>query len=95
MLFSKPALPKSLEHWFLDPNLVEGLRAALEDPVLQTAIASLLSAAAPSLGNALDADKNSLRLSWLAGYNDAFRDLHKLTVQPRRAQDVESWAHIH
>lgn len=94
MLFSKPTIPKSLEHWYLDAKAVDDLRGILEEPSLQTAIATLLSAAAPTLGNSLDAEANSLRLSWLAGYNDAFRDLVRLTIAPRRNQDLESWAHI-
>jgi hypothetical protein len=91
----KPVLPKPLAHWYQDIQAVEGLRELLDDPILQTAIATLQAAASPTLANSLDAAANSLRLSWLAGYNDAFRDLQRLTVLPKPYTELpESWDYI-
>jgi hypothetical protein len=90
-------LPKSLEHWYGDLVAVDRLRAVLEDPALQVAIATLCAAAAPS-AIALagtSGEQNAARLSWLAGYHDAFRDLVKLTRLPARATELPAeWSHI-
>jgi hypothetical protein len=93
-----PCLPKSLEHWFADMTNVEKLRDLLRDPVFQTAAASLISAAQPAYACTIQPTEiNDRRQAWLAGYNDAFRDLLKLTKAPvPRAGSTlpDEWSHI-
>jgi len=94
----KPAIPKPLEHWFADITNVEKLREILEEPVFQTAAASLISGAQPGYGcTTTPTEINDRRQAWLAGYNDAFRDLVKLTKAPvpRSSGTLpDEWSHI-
>lgn len=94
---AKPvSVPKTLEHWYGDMAAVARLREILEDPTFQLACASLCAAAAPNATSVTNtADHNAARLNWLAGYNDAFRDLQKLTKIPTSYSDLpEEWAYI-
>jgi hypothetical protein len=97
-LNKKPPVPKPLEHWFADITNVERLRELLKDPVFQTASASLISAAQPSFGcTTQPSEINDRTQAWLAGYNDAFRDLVKLTKAPvsSGANNLPSeWGHL-
>lgn len=93
---SKVPLPKPLSHWFTDLAAIDKYRVIVEDPVFQTAVATLKEAASPSSGAlSADAGQNAMRLNWLAGYNDAFRDLQKLTKLPvKPTQTPQEWMHI-
>ena len=93
----KPTVPIKLEHWFNDTKSIDQLRVLLADPALQQAIAILKEAAGPTLSSiGADPQENSHKLSWYAGYRDAFNDLEKLTRQPNSKQPpiVEEWTHI-
>lgn len=90
------ALPKLLDHWFLNPESANRLRDILDDPVFQTAVATLKEAAGPtSLTLTTDQTANSNRLSWYAGYRDAFNDLAKLTKIPNNTKQTnDEWMHL-
>lgn len=92
----KVSLPKPLSHWYMDLAAIDQLRALLDDPVFQTAVATLKESAAPYAGSmSHDPVQNAMRLSWLAGYHDAFKDLTKLTKLPSKPQQIpEEWMHI-
>lgn len=99
MIFSrnrKPAIPKTLEHWYADMAAVSKLREMLDDPTLQLAINTLCAAAMPNGSVSLRAGEiNAATLNWLAGYNDAFRDLQKLTKLPNHLSDLpDEWTYI-
>jgi hypothetical protein len=101
MFANKPTPPLPLEHWFGDANNVEGLRAIIESPVYARAAATLIGASQPSFRDIItDDDTARRRQAWLAGYNDAFKDLLKLTQTRNtpdaaaRANALEEWAHI-
>jgi hypothetical protein len=89
-------LPKPLSHWYADLAAIDRLRVLLEDPVFQTAIATLKETAAPSVGSVTqDSLQNAMKLHWLAGYHDAFSDLMKLTKIPSKPQQTpQEWMHI-
>jgi hypothetical protein len=93
---SKVPLPKPLAHWFLDHASVDQYRALVEHPLFQEAVATLKEASSPTSGGmSADTTQNAMRLSWLAGYNDAFRDLQKLTKIPvKHTQTPQEWMHI-
>lgn len=94
MLFSKPTVPKPLEHWFNDLSSVSRLREILEDPAFELASATLLAAASPTYSNLTDTDRNAQRQAWLAGYHDFANDLLKLTKAPlSKGRNVEEWSH--
>lgn len=91
----KPAIPRPLEHWFQDITAITDLRTLLENPVFQQASSTLLHAALPSFASLTEPDKNAVRLAWLAGYQDAFKDLHALTKMPTtRSAVAQEWGHI-
>lgn len=93
----KTTVPKSLEHWFLNPESVSRLREILDDDTFQLAVATLKEAAAPSVSSITeDPQVNSHRLSWFAGYRDAYNDLVKLTKMPanRTNNTDEEWMHL-
>ena len=93
----KPTVPIKLEHWFNDTKAIEQLRSILADPALQQAIAILKEAAGPSVSSiGVDPQENSHKLSWYAGYRDAFNDLEKLTKQPNSNQPptIDEGTHI-
>jgi len=97
MLFKKPALPKTLKHWFQDPMAIVRLREILSDPVFLTACATLQAAAQPAHAatRALSPEKRAAAFDWLAGYGDFLRDLEKLTqLPPETTQQLEEWKHI-
>ena len=101
MFANKPTPPLPLEHWFGDANNVECLRTLLESPAYARAAATLIGAAQPSFREIIsDDDTARRRQAWLAGYNDAFKDLLKLTQTRNtpdaaaRANALEEWAHI-
>ena len=94
MLFSKPTIPKPLEHWFNDIAAVERLREILSDPIYQSACATLVQAATPTFATIVGNQSNNEKLCWLGGYTDFLRDLQKLTKAPITRQDAEEWAHI-
>lgn len=101
MFKNKPTAPLPLEHWFGDVNNVDGLRAVLDTTIYAKAAATLIGAAQPSFREIIsDDDTARRRQAWLAGYNDAFRDLLKLTqtrntpTDTTRAHAVEEWAHV-
>jgi hypothetical protein len=92
----KSATPKSLEHWYADMAAVERLRELLADPVLQLAVNTLCAGSAPN-GTTIkrDNETNAAAMNWLAGYNDAFRDLQKLTKLPNHLSDLPAeWSHV-
>ena len=69
----KPAIPVKLEWWFQDLKSVTRLREIIDDPALQQAIAILKEAAGPTVTSiGTDPQENSHKLSWYAGYRDAF-----------------------
>lgn len=92
----KVALPKPIEHWFLNPVAVQRLREIMEDEHFLTAIATLKEAAGPTSSSvSTDQTANSNRLSWYAGYRDAFSDLAKLTKIPARTKQTnDEWMHL-
>lgn len=97
MLFSKPALPKLLKHWYANPQAVTQLREILDNPVFLTACATLSAVAQPAhmATHALSPEKQAASFNWLAGYHDFLRDLEKLTRMP--ASDwaaTPEWNHI-
>ena len=97
MLFGKPALPKTLAHWFQDPVAVIRLRELLADPVFLTACATLSAVAQPAHAatRTLSPESRAASFDWLAGYHDFLRDLEKLTRIPDSGrQFVEEWNHI-
>ncbi len=76
----KLVVPVKLEWWFNDLKSVSRLREILADPALQQAIAILKEASGPTVTSiGTDPQENSHKLSWYAGYRDAFNDLEKLT----------------
>lgn len=101
MFKDKPTPPLPLENWFRDADNVEGLRSILDSLVFSKAHATLIGSAQPSFREIIsDDDTSRRRLVWLAGYNDAFKDLLKLT-QTRNTPDassrsnaLEEWSHI-
>jgi len=89
-------LPVKLSQWYGDISSVEELREIIASPVFQTAVMTLKEAAGPN-SSALSDDpvKSAMRLSWYAGYRDAFSDLEKLTKFPaKKSADMEEWDHI-
>lgn len=92
----KPTVPIKLEHWFNDIKSIDQLRKIVADPVLQQAIAILKEAAGPSVSSiSADPQENSHKLSWYAGYRDAFNDLEKLTKMPNSGlTQPDEWNHI-
>jgi hypothetical protein len=92
----KTTVPKSLEHWFLNPEHCIRLREILDDEVFQVAVATLKESAAPSAASiSTDPQQNSHRLSWFAGYRDAFIDLAKLTKAPAKTTNTnDEWMHL-
>ena len=92
----KLTVPIKLEHWFTDLQYVDGLRNLLEEPALQQAIAILKEAAGPSATTiSANPQENSHKLSWYAGYRDAFNDLEKLTRRPNSGMpQPDEWNHI-
>lgn len=95
-LTPKVPLPKPLSHWYADLASIDHLRQLLDDPVMQTAVATLKETAAPNIaGLSKDSEQNAMRLNWLAGYHDAFNDLMKLTKLPTKPQQTpQEWMHI-
>ena len=94
MLSRKVTAPKPIEHWFRDPQYIERMREIVSDPIFQHACATLLAAALPSFRNADNAESNSLRHSWLAGYRDALNDLVSLTNAPNKPTSLpDEWSH--
>jgi hypothetical protein len=93
---TKVSLPKPLAQWFGDIATIEQYRALIDSPVFQTAVATLKEAASPSSSAiSTEANQNAMRLNWLAGYHDAFRDLQKLTKLPvKPTQTPQEWMHI-
>ena len=92
-----PAVPVKLELWFKDLKSVTRLREIVDDPVFQTAVATLKEAAGPtvtSIGS--DPNENSQRFSWYAGYRDSFNDLEKLTHRPSttKTNQPDEWTHL-
>jgi hypothetical protein len=93
----KLVVPVKLEWWFNDLKSVSRLREILADPALQQAIAILKEASGPTVTSiGTDPQENSHKLSWYAGYRDAFNDLEKLTKQPNSSQQptIDEWTHI-
>ena len=93
----KPTVPMKLEHWFNYTKAIDDLRQVLNNPALLQAIAILKEAAGPTVSSiGADPQENSHKLSWYAGYRDAFNDLEKLTKQPQSQQPptIEEWTHI-
>ena len=92
----KPTVPIKLEHWFNDIKSIDQRRKIVADPVLQQAIAILKEAAGPSVSSiSADPQENSHKLSWYAGYRDAFNDLEKLTKMPNSGlTQPDEWNHI-
>jgi hypothetical protein len=96
-LKKKPTVPIKLEYWFNDLKAIDQLRKIVDDPTLQQAIAILKEAAGPSVSSiGVDPQENSHKLSWYAGYRDAFNDLEKLTKQPNSSHPptIDEWTHI-
>ena len=91
-------LPIPLDRWFNDVKRIEELRTVLDSEAFQTAAATLKEIAGPSYGTiGTDSNANSNRLSWYAGYRDAFEDLHKLTRlqgNKKTSYQAEEWIHI-
>ena len=91
-------LPIPLDRWFTDVKRIEELRKVLDSEALQTAFAVLKEVAGPTHGSVSpDPATNSNRLSWYAGYRDAFNDLYKLTrIQGNKPNphQAEEWTHI-
>ena len=80
-----------------DVKKVDELRGVLESEAFQTAAATLKEVAGPTYGTiGTDVAGNSNRLSWYAGYRDAFEDLHKLTSfkGDKQTYQPEEWNHI-
>jgi len=93
----KPAVPVKLEWWFNDIKAVSKLQEIVGEPALQQAIAILKEAAGPTVSSiGTDPQENSHKLSWYAGYRDAFNDLEKLTKQPNSGPQptIDEWTHI-
>lgn len=92
----KTNLPVELSQWYNDISSVEELRNILSSPVFKTAIMTLKESAGPNSHSLSDDPvKNAMRLSWYAGYRDAFSDLVKLTKFPaKKSAGVEEWDHI-
>tara|TARA_R110000824_G_scaffold82691_2_gene207192 strand:+ start:1616 stop:1921 length:306 start_codon:yes stop_codon:yes gene_type:complete len=92
------ALPVPLDRWFNDVKKIEELRIVLDSAAFQTASATLKEVAGPTYSSvSADATSNSNRLSWYAGYRDAFNDLYKLTrIQGNKPNphQTEEWTHI-
>ena len=90
--------PIPLDRWFKDVKRVEELRTVLDSEAFQTASATLKEITGPSYGTiGTDSNANSNRLSWYAGYRDAFEDLHKLTNfrnEKQTSHQAEEWTHI-
>lgn len=98
MLFKKPVAPMPLDRWFANITNVESLRDILNSPTFGAAAATLISAAQPTFQQIINNDEiNARRQAWLAGYNDAFNDLMKLTKPPaalgKHSMPAE-WDHI-
>ena len=89
-------LPIPLDRWFTDVKRIEELRTVLDSEAFQTATATLKEVAGPTYGSvSADATSNSNRLSWYAGYRDAFNDLHRLTTPKQKPNtQPEEWSHI-
>lgn len=89
-----PQMPTTLKRWYQDREAIESLRAIMDDPAFQKAIALLKNECLPS-GNRLKADTqiNNNAHAWLAGYCDAFNDLGKLTMIPSKTNptQLEEW----
>ena len=89
-------LPVPLDRWFRDVKRIEKLRAILDDPTLQEAIATLKEVAGPTYATVTTDDSSNLnRLAWYAGYRDAYNDLHKLTkLKGETPKQLDEWPHI-
>jgi hypothetical protein len=97
MLFGKPALPKSIQHWYASPQAAIQLRELLDNPIFLTACATLSAAAQPAhmATHALSPEKQAASFAWLAGYHDFLRDLEKLTRMPSEGPlATPEWDHI-
>tara|TARA_R100001440_G_scaffold62287_3_gene82348 strand:- start:2427 stop:2726 length:300 start_codon:yes stop_codon:yes gene_type:complete len=93
-----PTVPIPIERWFRDVASVEDLRKVLSSPSFQQAVAILKETAGPSFGQLQSTEQNAQRLSWYAGYRDAFNDLQKLTKLPEDRRNnsttLNEWTHI-
>jgi hypothetical protein len=93
-----PTPPIPVARWFRDVKSVEELRAVLNNPSFQQAVAILKEVAGPSFGSLQSSEADGKRLAWYAGYRDAFNDLEKLTKLPEdtksKSTTLTEWTHI-
>ena len=90
-----PAIP--IDRWLREEANVTELKALLNQPVMQQALALLKERANPSaVSVTADPTANSHSYSWCAGYHDALSDLTKLaqTKAPKPKPTNEEWMHI-
>jgi hypothetical protein len=92
------AVPVPLATWFRDEASVLLLRDMLNSTPFQKAEATLQALANPmqsTIGGT--PEQMAQKLAWLAGYHDAFRDIHRLTKLPDPAdiaEESEEWGYI-
>lgn len=96
MLFQKTINRSPLSRWFANIAQVGELRDLLASEAFEQAAATLISAAQPTYADVIgDDDVSRRKQAWLAGYNDAFNDLLKLTKAPTsRSAQAGEWEHI-
>ena len=93
-----PTPPIPVARWFKDIKSVEELRATLNQPSFQLAVAILKEISGPSFNSLKSFEDDGKRLAWYAGYRDAFNDLEKLTKLPEDTKSntttLNEWTHI-
>ena len=93
----KPVAPVPIEQWFMDQATVTDFRALMGSDAMRLAIAVLQNAAQPSASTVVrnTPEQAATRFAWLAGYNDAFNDLRKLTHPPVASGNQEQeWDYV-
>lgn len=92
------ALPRVLGNWFADQGSVSRYREMVTSPVFRTAEATLTAAAQPTQRDLRGTPEEvARRMAWLAGYQDAFRDLQRLAHSPAETPADElrdEWGYI-
>ena len=93
-----PTPPIAVARWFKDTKSIQELRATLNNPSFQQAVAILKEISGPSFNSLKNSEADGQRLAWYAGYRDAFNDLEKLTKMPEDTKSntatLNEWTHI-
>lgn len=89
--------PVSLKSWFQDTGTVSSYREIVRSEAFLKAVATLSDLAAPSSRNTNGpSEEVARRAAWLAGYEDAFRDIQRMAEEPTAPihANMDDWGYI-